>query len=328
MYYTDDGSIDFKELANELANMLHGYPYGEPPDTLGMIANELGADPGSRQGRAMMVAAYAGRWYVKWQITEVSLFDDLIDAASRAGEVYGEAVCPSPGEHKHPVIRGEDPEGAAEVMALIGDPEAWKAYDGFLTDEGVDLDAMNCSGFLAGLAAQTVADLTEARKERFEAPTADPELDARYLTGDGRTNLDAVLSDIERQKYSSIDPTAEKAAVWAARRLLGDALPEERAPLALAVAHLAQHCYWGSAAPSVAALYNEALKTFDLSALDRPCPHPDGHDVQIRDTPRHARSLVSPPEDADEHGRCPRRVAKYVQEMIDYTEMYASRHQD
>ncbi|WP_433466580.1 hypothetical protein [Spirillospora sp. CA-128828] len=328
MYYADDGSIDFKELASELANMLHGYPYGEPPDTLGMIAYNLMRDPGGREGRAMMVAAYASRWYTKWQITEVDVFDHLIDAASRAGEVYGEAVCPSPGDHKHPEILSEDPEGAAEVMALIGDPERWKDYDRFLTEEDVDLDAMSCPGFLAGLAAQTVADLTEARKERFDPPTADPELDERYLTGDGRTNLDAVLSDIERQKYSSIDPTAEKAAVWAARRLLGDALPEERAPLALAVAHLAQHCFWGSAAPSVGALYNEALKTFDLSALDRPCPHPNRHDVQIRDTPRHARALVSSPGDADEQGRCPRRIAQYVQEMIDYTELYASRHQE
>ncbi|GAA4090226.1 hypothetical protein [Actinomadura miaoliensis] len=325
MYYKDDGSIDYKDLANELANMLHGYPYGEPPETLGMIADELRTDPGGRHGHAMLVAAYASRWYAKWQITDVSVFDDLIEAATRAGEFYGTAVCPAPGEHEHPKIDAADPEGAAEIMVLIGDPEG-SAADSFRDAEHLDLDAMNCPGYLRELAAETVRDLTQARRERFEVPPADAELDERYLTEDGRTDLDALLSDIERQKYSSIDPAAEKAAVWASRRLLGDARPEERAPLALAVAHLAQHCYWGSAAPSVAALYNEALRTFDLAALDRPCPHTDGHSVQIRDTPRHARALAFPPEDADDNGeRCPRRVAAYVQEMIDYTAQYMSR---
>ncbi|GAA2398672.1 hypothetical protein GCM10010191_01790 [Actinomadura vinacea] len=328
MYYKDDGSIDYEDLGNELANMLHGYPYGEPQMTLGMIADELKAAPDSRQGRAMMVAAYASRWYAKWQITEVAVFDNLIEAASRAREVYGAAICSAPGGHEHPEISADDPEGAAEVMALIGDPEGRAAHDSLLDEEDVDLDAMNCPGFLAELAAETVEDLKEARRGRFEAPPTDASLDERYLTEDGRTNFDALLSDIERQKYSSIDPIAQKAAVWAGRRLMGGALPEERAPLALAVAYLTKHCYWGSAAPSVVAVYIDALKTFDLAALDQPCPHPNGHPVRLRDTPRRARALISPPGDADDHGeRCPRGIATYVHEMIDYAVSYTSRHE-
>jgi hypothetical protein len=256
MFYKDDGSIDYVDLSNELASMIHGYPYSEPPETLGWIAGGLKADPGGRHGRAMMAAAWASRWYTKWQITDVSLFDDLIEAAARAEEVFDAAGCTAPGEHEHPEIDADDPEGAAGVVALIGAPEAWLAADPLISADDKDTKALNCPGSLGRLAAETVEDLRDARKERFEAPATD-HLDERYLTGP-----------------------------------------------------------WGSAAPGVVTVYRKALQTFDTAPLDQPCPHPEGHpDVKTRDTPRHARALISPVAESDEHGeRCPRRVAELIRE--------------
>ena len=319
---TDEDAIDYADLGRELASMLHGYPYGNPFELLGWIAAEVESDPASRSGRALTVALWASRWYVKWQVTDAALVDDLIKAAGRARTVLEAAGCAAPGQHEHPRI-GDDPEEAGDVVVRIGDPEAWSADDDPTwepSDE--DVDAYACPGLLAGLAAEAEEDLKKVRAERFEAPATE-HLDERFLTADGRADLDALINDIERQKGSTIDPTAESAALWAARRLLGDARPGERAPLALAVSHQAQHCAWGSARPGVVALYRESLRTFDLSALDRPCPHPEPHPkIGTRDVPRLARAMAPDAARADDREGCPRRIAAHVRELIDYTGGY------
>jgi hypothetical protein len=121
VFHKNDGSIDYADLANELASMVHGYPYSDPPETLGWIAHELKADLGSRHGRAMMVAAWASRWYTKWKITDVTLFDDLIEAAARAGEVFDAAGCrPSEPPSGRPAgCSGTRPEERAPLALAV-----------------------------------------------------------------------------------------------------------------------------------------------------------------------------------------------------------------
>jgi hypothetical protein len=81
---------------------------------------------------------------------------------------------------------------------------------------------------------------------------------------------------------------------------------------------------WGSPAPGVLLLSREALKSFDLSALDQPCSHPDGHPgVDVGDTLEHISDLARPREaGTDSHGeRCSRRTAELVRETFtDLTE--------
>ncbi|MEV0660436.1 hypothetical protein ACIBI3_00805 [Actinomadura luteofluorescens] len=313
----DDEAIDYADLARELASMIHGYPYGDPFALLGWIAAEVRSDPGTRHGRAMTAALWGSRWYVKWQVTDPALVDDLIEAAGRARTVLEAADCALAGEHEHPLIV-DDPEEVGDLVARIGDPEGWLARRA--DDEKIE--AYACPGYLAELAAEAEEALKDARAERFEAPDTS-HLDERFLTADGRADIDAVMTDIERQKYSSIDPTAESAALWAARRLLGDARPEEWASLALAVSHVAQHCVWGSAAPGVVALYRDGLRTFDLSALDRPCPHPEEHPkIRLRQVSALARAMAPDAAPVDEQDGCPWRIAAHVREVIDYTGGY------
>lgn len=89
------------------------------------------------------------------------------------------------------------------------------------------------------------------------------------------------------------------------------------------MSHQAQHCARGSAAPGVVALYREGFRTFDLSALDRPCPHPEAHPkIKLRDVPRLARAMAPGPARVDDPDACPRRIAAHVREMIDYTGGY------
>ncbi|MGW3771395.1 hypothetical protein [Actinomadura verrucosospora] len=314
---SDDGAVDYADLARELANMAHGYPYCDPFALLGSIAAEVRSDPGSRHGRAMTAALWASRWYARWKVTDPALVDDLIEAAGRAGTVLEAAGCAAPGEHEHPLV-ADDPEEAGDVVARIGDPEGWLASH----PDDEDIEAYACPGYLAGLAAEAEQVFKDARAERFDAPDTG-HLDERFLTGDGRLDIDALMTDIERQKGSRTDPTAEAAALWAARRLLGDARPGERASLALAVSHLAQHCAWGVAAPGVVALYRDGLQTFDLSVLDRPCPHPEGHrGISLRDVPPLARAVAPDAAGADDREGCPHRIAAHVRQMIDYTGGY------
>lgn len=319
-----DDSVE--ELAEELAHMAHGYPYSPPASTLRTIAGRLKADPVSQEGRAMMVGLHIGRFAAVYLVRQITVLDDLIDAAGRAEEAYGTRPCPAPGEHQHPEFSEDLEENITmevKIMKLIGNPETPINSRVPGVREAV-LQTINCPGFLETLATETVQVLTDARK-RFDEPAAGTALDERYLTQDGLTNFDALLTDVELQQTASPNPTAQNAAVWAAHRLLGDAPVEERAPLALAVAYLAQHCFWGLVAPGVAALYNRALKTFDLAALDRPCPHTDGHNENSRRITRYARALSSPAENGDEsEARCPRHVADYVHEMIRNTEDYLS----
>jgi hypothetical protein len=318
---SDDDAIDYADVARELASMLHGYPNGDPYELLGWIAAEVRSGPGTRAGRAMTAALWASRWYVKWQVTDPALVDDLIEAAGRAGTVLEAAGCAAPGEHEHPQV-DDDPEAMGDVVARIGDPEEWFAADPDRDPDDEDVEAYACPGFLAELAAEAEEALRDARAERFEARDT-AHLDEHFLTGEGRADLDAVMTDIELQKYSSIDPTAESAALWAARRLLGDARPGERVSLALAVSYLAQRCAGGAAAPGVVALYREGLQTFDLSALDRPCPHPEAHPrIKLRDLPRLARAMAPDSAPVDDREGCPRRIAAHVREIIDYTGGY------
>ncbi|WP_339155657.1 hypothetical protein [Actinomadura luteofluorescens] len=314
MISDEDGAVDYADLARELANMVHGYPYGDPFALLGWIASEVKSDPGSRRGRAMTAALWASRWYARWRVTDPALIDDLIEAAGHAATVLEAAGCTAPGAHEDPQV-DEDPEEAGDVVARIGDPEGWLARH----PDDEDIEAYACPGFVAGLAAEAEQVFKDARAERFDAPDT-AHLDERFLTADGHTDIDALMTDVERQKGSRIDPAAEAAALWAARRLLGDARPEERTSLALAVSHLAQHCAWGSAAPGVVTLYREALLTFDLSVLDRPCPHPEAHPgISLRDVPSLARAVAA---GVDGGEGCPHRVAAHVQKMIDYTGGY------
>ncbi|WP_067827934.1 hypothetical protein [Actinomadura kijaniata] len=293
-------TADYPALAREIASMAHGYPYADPPELLGRIGGEVSADPTGPHGRAMLAALWASRWYTHWKIADRALVTALAEAAERAEAALAAAGCP--GGHEHPDLADcDEPEEMAALIEMIGPPGT--------------VEAAACPGHLAPLAADTAATLRSTLRERFDAPGTG-HLDARYLTADGRTAFDDLITDLERQRGSQVDHRAQDAAIWSARRLLAGAPDGERPRLAIAVCLLAKRCYWSSTAPGIVALYREALATLDLTPREEPCPHREGHpDVKLTAPPR--------PAAPDERGElCPRRVAEQVHAILDYTDGY------
>lgn len=296
-------TTDYPSLASEIASMAHGYPYADPPALLSRIGSEVSADPGGPHGRAMLAALWASRWYVHWKIADRELVTALAEAAERAEAALTAAGCA--GGHEHPELAdADDPEEMAALIELIGAPGARETAE-----------AAACPGHLALLAADTASALRSALRQRFGVPGTD-HLDARYLTADGRTAFDALITDLERQRRSQVDQQAQNAAIWSARRLLAAAPEAERPRLAIAVCLLAKHCYWSSTAPGIVALYRKALATVDLTPREEPCSHREGHPgVKLAAPPR--------PATPDERGElCPRRVAEQVHAILAYTDDY------
>ncbi|WP_433474387.1 hypothetical protein ACQPZP_37390 [Spirillospora sp. CA-142024] len=309
-----DGRFDYVAFADELAGMIEGYPLLGPEYTLAVISLGVAKEAGERHGNAMLVAAWSARWYVEFEFTAAGDFDYLIEGAERAEQVLRASGCTVPGEHRHPPLVDIEPEDAGAIAAVIGDAEAWAASEpGYEMLSPAEIDAWTCPGFLADLAAELAKDLRGARRRRFEVPATE-HLDARFLV-DGRLQAGALLTDLGQQESRSIDPTAQAASIWACRRLLGNPPVEERTPLALAVCFMLDASRWGSPAPGVLLLYREALRSFDLSALDQPCSHPDGHPgVDVKDTLEHIGDQEA---GVDPHGaRCPRRTAELVRETF------------
>ncbi|SPT51905.1 hypothetical protein [Actinomadura madurae] len=296
-------TADYPGLAGEIASMVHGYPYADPSELLGRIGDEVSADPAGPHGRAMLAALWASRWFVHWKINDRGLVTALAEAAERAEAALTAAGCAGGHEHPDPAD-ASDPEGMAALIEMIGG-----------SDDRETVEAAACPGHLAPLATDTASTLRSTLSKRFAAPETE-HLDARYLTADGRTAFDPLIGDLERQRYSQVDPQAQNAAIWSARRLLAGAPEAERPRLAIAVCLLAKHCYWSSTAPGIVGLYREALATVDRAPRETSCPHGEGHrGVKLAAPPR--------PEAPDERGElCPRRVAEQVHDMLDYTRDY------
>ncbi|SNS22163.1 hypothetical protein [Actinomadura mexicana] len=295
--------MDVVDFAYELETMLEGYPSMEPEYTLAHMSVLLREEPTEPTGRAMLVALWASRWYIKWRSTSEGDFDDYIDNAAQAGTVLRGLPCNAPERHSHTSLGDEaGPAEAGAIAASIIDAEAWSSAEPDAAVDAAKIEKYGCPAFLAMLAAEVVRDLEAAKQERFLVP-ATGHLDERYAA-----DPDAFPADLERQRSTTIDPDAQAASVWAARRLRDDVPPDERACLALAVCFMVEAGRFGSPAPGVIRFFHDALTSLDPTAGS--CDHAEGHpSLDLKDTPEHLRSRTP-------GALCSRRVTEEVDKAI------------
>ncbi|XVQ13362.1 hypothetical protein ACQP1W_12745 [Spirillospora sp. CA-255316] len=314
MYLKDDGTLDHRGLARDLRGIVSDRASCDPPAVLAWLAARLAADPGGGDGPALVLALYATSPYAIWRIRRVAVVDALITAAERAVAAYGALDCPAPGVHRHPLVGGvDDHEAVAGLVAGLGEHEG-----------------LRCPAFLAGLASSALTTLRNGRRARFEAPdTAD--LDAYFLTPDGRTDIERLTLTVERHRPGGPNDLAEQAALWAARRLIARAGSplgeEERLGLFLTVCFAAQHCYWCATPPAIVSVYRDALTITDPADPDLSCRHANGHpDVPPRTLLRYARALAgfgsADPRLDRAAWHCPRHTAERAARALAYTAGY------
>jgi hypothetical protein len=313
VYLKDDGTLDHRALARDLRGIVSGRASPDPAAVLTWLAARPAAGPDGGDGPALVLALYATAPYAISRIRRVAVVDALITAAERVAAAYGALDCPAPGVHRHPPVgAADDHEAVAGLVAHIGEDES-----------------LRCPAFLAGLAHGALTTLRNGRRARFEAPdTAD--LDAYFLTPDGRTDIEQLTLAVERHRPGGPNDLAEQAALWAARRLIataGSLGGEERLGLFLTVCFAARHCYWCATPPAIVSIYRDALAIIEPADPDLPCAHANGHpDVPPRTLLRYARALAgfgsADPRLDRGAWHCPRHTAERAARTLAYTAGY------
>ncbi|GAA1995644.1 hypothetical protein GCM10009799_22600 [Nocardiopsis rhodophaea] len=336
-YIRNDGSLDTDTFAEDIASIVSGYPDCDPDALLGWAARRLAEQASGDEAAPLAVGLYATRTYPYWYVRHAAVVRQMIDAVRAASEVFAAADCPHHEGDGHPGLDSTRAytEELADLIPLLGDEHRWD-------EEIEDMEVLNagprdgwlCPGFLAGLAREILDDLRRAITRITRAPDTG-HLDALYLHRDGRADIVRLTRDLGDGRWRDPKDPTGTAAVWAARRFIAGARPEERLPLLLLVCAVTRRCAWEQVAPAAVHVYREALATVDPAPLAAPCAHGEGHPTAwVPDRKRMAlvRALHAPDAHAGELGdaaeidqdavRCPKYAAEQAREALDYSRRY------
>ncbi len=336
-YLRNDGTLDADTFAEDIASVVCGYPDCDPDVLLGWAAGRLAEQATGDEAAPLAVGLYAARTYPYWYVRHPAVVRRMIDAVRTASAALDAADCPHLEGDGHPGLDAADTytEELADLIPLLSDEQRWdEEIEDMETLNAEPRDGWLCPGFLAGLSREVLDDLERAIQRITEPPDTD-HLDARYLSEDGRADIVRITRDLGDGRWRDPKDPTGTVGVWAARRLIAGARPEERLPLLLLVCAAARRCAWEQVAPAAVHVYREALATVDAAPLAAPCPHDDGHPTAaVPDRSRMAlvRALRAPDAHADEVDdtvevdqeavRCPKYAAEQARDALDYSRRY------
>ncbi|MGW0078613.1 hypothetical protein ACWDU9_25895 [Streptomyces cellulosae] len=260
---------DHRELISDLSGIVCDYPYGDPEDSLSLLAGDalqvmerVDTPEGRRERAGYTVLLHATCWYVAARLYSRSVYTSYMKALEGFRATLDPSSCTCP-NGSHP--QDGDPEyGVGVGVSLL--TEAGRAE--FAEDYGVEDDklaAYECEGFLADLADQAAAHIREA----YEANFGDIDvsrLDARFVRDGGEIDVVAMQEAIRR----SYDHNHGPVGLWSARRWLsGQVRDEDRLGLFLTLWMCINQAYSGLP-PAYARDMAAAVDTVDL---DVSCDH-------------------------------------------------------
>lgn len=333
-YLRSDGTLDADTFADDIASVVSGYPDCDPDLLLGWAARRLAEQASGEEAAPLTVGLYAARTYPYWYMRHASAVRGLIDAVRSASAVFEAADCPHARGEGHPGLdaAATSAEQLADLIPLLRDEQRWEdEIEDVKTPDVEPREGWFCPGFLVGLSREILDDLRGAVQRITHAPDT-AHLDVLYLSQDGRVDVLALARDLgDGRRRDTKDPTGA-VGVWAARRLIAGARPEERLPLFLLVCAATRRCAWERVAPAAVHVYREALATVDPAPLAAPCPHGAGHPT-LKPLDRRPVALVralharggsgAGGRDIDADAvRCPRYAAEQARDALDYSGHY------